>query len=388
MLLLLSAFLLIYGAMHCYFYWRLRGALPNLGAGRAMVGLFLLLMILAPVLVRLLEREGGAVAATLLAHLGFGWMGFLYLFTVVALMLDALRLLRIRLAGPPKLALPGVATSRWPARVPAPAAVFWLAFLAAVAGCAYGYREALDIRLEQVRIVSDKLPPAEGVVRIVQITDIHLGLIVRERRLERMLAVVAQARPDLLLATGDIVDGQGDGIAPLAEQFRRLKTPLGKFAILGNHEFYVGATASLDFHESAGFTVLRGELSRVTPWLTVAGVDDITGERLGLTPPGQEEELLALLPEETFNILLRHQPRVVPGGLVDLQLSGHIHRGQIFPFNLFTWLAYRVSTGLSVAADGRYLYVGRGTGTWGPPIRFLAPPEVTLIELIPAPAAS
>ncbi|MFH7319668.1 metallophosphoesterase [Desulfurivibrio sp. D14AmB] len=388
MLLLLSAFLLIYGAMHCYFYWRLRGALPPLGAGRLIIGLFLLLMVLAPVLVRLLEQQGRALAATLLAHLGFGWMGFLFLFTVVALLLDALRLLRARWAGPARLALPGAATSSWPARVLAPAAIFWLAFLAAAAGCAYGYREALDIRLERVRIVSDKLPLEAGVVRVVQVTDIHLGLIVREGRLERMLAVVAQARPDLLLATGDIVDGQGDNIAPLAERFRRLEAPLGKFAILGNHEFYVGAAASLAFHESAGFTVLRGELARVTPWLRVAGVDDITGERLGLTPPGQEEQLLALLPAETFNILLRHQPKVVPGGPVDLQLSGHIHRGQIFPFNLFTWLAYRVSTGLRVAADGRYLYVGRGTGTWGPPIRFLAPPEVTLIELIPAPAAS
>lgn len=387
MLLFLSAFLLIYGAMHGYFYWRLRAAL-GLGAARLPILLFLLLMVLAPVLVRLLEQRGWDLAALLLAHLGFGWMGLLFLFCVLAGLLDGARLLHSRLVRPTKLVLPDGGGSGLATRLLTPAAIFWLALLVAAASCAYGYREALEIKLERVEIVSDKLPPGQEPLRIVQVTDIHLGLIVRERRLARILAVAAAARPDLLLATGDIVDGQGDNLSRLAGEFHRLETPLGKLAILGNHEFYVGEAAAVAFHELAGFTLLRGEALRVTPHLTVAGVDDVTGVRLGITPPAQEERLLAALPEDTFNILLRHQPVVVPGGPVDLQLSGHIHRGQIFPFNLFTWLVYRVSSGLSVAADGRYLYVGRGSGTWGPPIRFLAPPEVTLIELIPAPAAS
>ncbi len=391
MLPVLATFLLVYGAMHWYFYRRLRSALSSglPRTARFLLLLFLLVMLLTPILVRILEHRGWELAALGLAHLGFGWMGLLFLFSVAALPLDILGRLYRRLTPVPKLLLHGDGLSP-AARFLAPAPVFWLAFLVAVAGSAYGYREARDIRLERVEIVSAKLPPGQAPLRIVQVTDIHLGLLIRDQRLRRILEVVAAARPDLLLATGDIVDGQGDNIAPLAAMFKRVVTPLGKFAVLGNHEFYVGESASARFHEEAGFTVLRGEFARINPRLTVAGVDDNAGVRMGVTPSDQEQRLLAELPEESYNILLKHQPELLlpvglPGGVVDLQLSGHLHGGQILPFKLLTWLAYRVPMGLSGAADGRQLYVGRGSGTWGPPIRFLAPPEVTLFELIPAP---
>jgi uncharacterized protein len=398
MLLFLSAFFLVYGSLHWFFY-RLLTAAWSPGRWRGPLLLFLLLMVLSPVLVRALERWAMEGPALWLAHIGFTWMGFIFLFTVLALLLLPLRGLSAwrRAAAAGRLRLPGDRPG-YGFRLASPRGTFVAAFLVAVSASAYGYWEARDIRLEQVRLDSPKMagfapaitaggaeepavwPPARP-LRIVKITDLHLGLQIRERRLAPVLEVVRRARPDILVATGDIVDGQGDGIAHLAEQFRRLEAPLGKFAILGNHEFYIGAATAQNFLEEAGFTVLRGESIEIGGRLRIAGVDDRTGIMLGLTPPDQEERLLAGLAADTFNILLKHQPAIEPGGVVDLQLSGHIHRGQIFPFNFFTWLAYRVPSGLSRAADGRYLYVGRGAGTWGPPIRLLAPPEVTLLEL-------
>lgn len=398
MLLFLSTFFLVYGGLHGFFYYLLAKAW-KLGRRRWPVLLFLLLMTIAPVLVRLLEQRELESAARVLAYLGYSWMGFIFFFTVTALFLILLRGLlrwrRQRAAGRLRQPTEG---SRGLSRLLTPVGVFKLALLVAVLASVYGYREARDIRLAEVQLTSPKLAgfavegmtdsggefawrPAEQPLRIVKITDVHLGLIVGERRLAAILAAVAQARPDILVATGDIVDGQHDGIAHLAEKFHQIEAPLGKFAILGNHEFYVGAAESQQFLEAAGFTVLRGESVTIGNRLTIAGVDDRTGIQLGLTPADQEQQLLGRLPLETFNVLLKHQPEIVLGGFVDLQLSGHIHGGQLVPFNFFTWLAYRVPVGLSRAEDGRYLYVGRGAGTWGPPIRFLAPPEVTLLEL-------
>jgi uncharacterized protein len=425
MILFLSFFLVVYGGMHWFFY-RLLTAAWSPGRLRAPVLFFLALMVLTPPLVRILEHREAELTARALAHIGYSWMGFVFLFCVMALLLFGLWLPFRWRRKAARLRLPGDGGARR-LRLSAPARIFWLALLAALAASAYGYREATDIHLEEVRLVSPKLagfaparlglsaglatvladhalqevddagsrgdaasgPDPEALVpwplgrplRIVKITDLHLGLILREKRLAPILEVVRQARPDILVATGDIVDGQSYGLAHLAEKFRRIEAPLGKFAILGNHEFYIGAEESRLFLEDAGFTVLRGESVEIGGRLRIAGVDDRTGISLGLVAPDQEERLLASLMPDRYNILLKHQPEIVAGGSVDLQLSGHVHGGQIFPFKLFTWLAYRVPMGLSRAGDGRYLYVGRGTGTWGPPIRFLAPPEITLFEL-------
>ncbi|MDF1615117.1 metallophosphoesterase [Desulfurivibrio dismutans] len=405
MLLFLSAFFLVYGSLHWLFYRRLRAAWGP-GSWRWPLVLTLVVLTLAPALVRLLERQELEGAARAMAYVGFYWMGFIFLFTVAALLLSLpawlLRYRRLRSRSqlslptdePAPLGIPGFVEA-----LLTPSGIFKLALLFSLAASGYGYFEARDIRVEEVRLAAPELAgfapaladddtgtasspwPSDRPLRIVKITDVHLGLLIREERLAPMLAAVAAARPDILVATGDIVDGQGDGIAHLAEKFRRLEVPLGKFAILGNHEFYIGAAESLEFLEAAGFTVLRGESVAIGDRLRIAGVDDRTGIALGQTPPEQEAQLLAELPADTYNILLKHQPVVVSGGHVDLQLSGHIHQGQLVPFNFFTRLAYRVPSGLSRAEDGRYLYVGRGTGTWGPPVRFLAPPEVTLIKL-------
>jgi predicted MPP superfamily phosphohydrolase len=161
---------------------------------------------------------------------------------------------------------------------------------------------------------------------------------------------------------------------------------LGKFAVTGNHEFYAGIDQALAFTAAAGFRVLRGEAVPVGDYLTVAGIDDPAGARREGAPLPDEVPLLAKAQRNRFLLLLKHQPRIRPGavGLFDLQLSGHVHKGQIFPFNLLTWLSYRIRCGLTELEGGSRLYTSRGTGTWGPPIRFLAPPEVTVITLTPA----
>ena len=217
-------------------------------------------------------------------------------------------------------------------------------------------------------------------------TDVHLGLIVREGRLQKILDKVKEAQPDILVSTGDLVDGQIDDLTGLAELLNEIHPPFGKFAVTGNHEFYAGLDQALRFTEKAGFTVLRGEARDVAGFVTIAGVDDPTARYFGAVRGAPEPRLLAGVPRERFALLLKHRP--VMGeealGLVDMQLSGHTHKGQIFTFNYLSKIFFPHDAGLVHLPGNSFLYVSRGSGTWGPPIRFLAPPEVTIITLVHA----
>jgi len=177
-----------------------------------------------------------------------------------------------------------------------------------------------------------------------------------------------------------------DRLNNLAAMLATLNPPLGKFAIAGNHEFYAGIRQSGRFLRAAGFNLLRNDGFKLNGLINLVGVDDPAGKRRYPQngQVGKEEKiLLANSDSERFTLLLKHRPTVEMEsiGQFDLQLSGHTHGGQIFPFNLITRLYYSNQRGLYRLDKGSVLYVSRGTGTWGPPMRFLSPPEVTVIEL-------
>ena len=197
--------------------------------------------------------------------------------------------------------------------------------------------------------------------------------------------ILEEEKPDILVATGDLVDGMAPHLNHLSGLISARDFPLGKFAITGNHEFYAGLEGSIDFHQSSGFRMLRQEAVEVGEHLLIAGVDDPAGIYRG---GGSMLDENAALPEETdrFVLLLKHQPEAAPGSLgrFDLQLSGHTHKGQIYPFYHLVKRRYPMIAGLYDVGKGSQVYVNRGTGTWGPPLRFFSPPEVTIIKLVPS----
>jgi predicted MPP superfamily phosphohydrolase len=213
-----------------------------------------------------------------------------------------------------------------------------------------------------------------------------LGLMVGERRMARVIKLVATAKPDVLVCSGDLVDAQMDRLNHLASMLKKIEAPLGKFAVMGNHEFYAGIRQSEHFLQTAGFVLLRNQAYSLENLFTIVGIDDPVGRQRypenGVVSTN-EKDLLALSSSKTLKILLKHRPTVENEslGLFDLQLSGHTHGGQIFPFNLVVKHYYPHQKGLYRLGKGSVLYVSRGTGTWGPPMRLFAPPEVTLIEL-------
>lgn len=376
MTLFLFSFLLIYGLMHGYVFLKARAAFPfGPGAGIPLV-LFMLFMILAPVGTRILERQGAEAAARALSWAGYLWLAFLFFMVLTLLLVDLYRGL---------VAATGfVARKELSGFVPGVRVAFLVALVLSLAVTAYGYFEALHIRAERVVIETDRLPDGVERFKICQITDVHLGLLVREERLSRMLAVVREEKPDLLVSTGDLVDGPLEHLPDLREQLREIRPAYGKYAVTGNHEFYAGLEKALAFTENAGFKVLRGESRNVGGLLTIAGVDDPAGRGFTLRSlQNGEKETLAGLSRERFVLFLKHRPVVEEEslGLFDLQLSGHTHRGQIFPFNFIVNLYFPTENGIHDLGHS-HVYVSRGSGTWGPPVRFLAPPEVTVIELL------
>jgi predicted MPP superfamily phosphohydrolase len=373
--LFLLAFFLIYGSIHVYFFTRVRGAFAPGPAATVCLVLFLAAMMFAPILVHLAERGGLETLARLLAYVGYGWMGLLFLFFCASLTIGLGRLLvHVAEAVTAKDFLRFSLSGR---------NSFLIASSLAVGIAVYGYFEALRIHTERAVIESSKIPAEIGRIRLVQISDVHLGLIVREDRLQRIIREIKKAKPDLLLSTGDLVDGQINDLSGLVEGLRELKPRYGKFAVTGNHEYYAGIDQALDFTRKAGFTVLEGEATEAAG-ITIAGVNDPAGRQMGAGRTVTERDLLGPLPGSRFTLFLKHRPVVekASAGLFDLQLSGHIHKGQIFPFNLLTRLFYPVKTGFSRLKGNASLYVSRGTGTWGPPVRFLAPPEIAVIDLV------
>jgi predicted MPP superfamily phosphohydrolase len=376
MWLFLLVFIAIYGAINFYFFRKIHAAYPGPEVFTALLAVFFIFAITAPILVRVFERRGCVRLAWLAAAVGYSWMAILFWFCVLALLGDGWNL------GVSCMAHFKPAVAEELSLRPKPGLALYSILVLAAAG--WGLIEAANIRLKEVRVSTPKLAPGAPPVRIVQITDIHLSPILKERTLAKIVALINEAKPDILVCTGDLSDipykvGKG-----LAEMLAAVKAPMGKFGCLGNHEYYTGLKSSLDFFQAAGLKTLRGE-SVVAGPVRIAGVDDPAG--LQRKEPCFLDESVALAGADEARpvILLKHQPRIKPAsaGRFDLQLSGHTHGGQIFPFGFVVSCFYPIRPGLRRVAPNGAMYVSRGAGTWGPPMRLFAPPEVTLILLEP-----
>ena len=372
----LLVFFLTYGATHYYLFWKVHRAFPRMGWRNVPVAAFLAFMVTAPILARLLDRAGQVGAGRALGFVAYCWMAPVFWFLCLAALTDVWGL-GVRVAALWKPAARQL--------IPAPRAALAVQGAIILAAVLWGVVEARSIRLVEITVHTPHLPPGSEPVRIVQIGDLHFGPTVGSGHLRKVAAVVKQARPDLLVSTGDLLDisfhNPDDDTAILAS----IDAPLGKFAVLGNHEFYAGLDSSIAFHEAAGLRLLRQEAVLAGGRVLVAGMDDPGDPHPRAKGAVNEGAILPPAHDRPPTILLKHRPQVDPAspGRFDVQLSGHTHGGQIFPFSLLVGLSFTYVTGLHSVGEGSFIYVTRGTGTWGPPMRLFARPEVTLIKLQP-----
>ena len=366
----------VYGGVHVYAFLKARQALGFGWPAGIAVGLFMAAMVGAVFLIRTLERHEYELSARTLSYIAYLWMALIFLFFCGSLLIDLVNLV---------LRVPAWfgAQGALPARIP-PRLSFALSLALSALICLWGYFDALNIRTERLVIKTDKLPQGIDRLTIAQISDVHLGLIIRCDRLVGILEVVKAAKPDVFLSTGDLVDAQINHLPGLRELLQEIDAPCGKFAVTGNHEYYAGIETALEFTRHAGFVMLRGESRDIGP-IVIAGVDDRTAVQVSAGRPVPDREALARSDRaRKFVLFLKHQPHPDADsvGLFDLMLSGHTHKGQIWPFTVIAGMVHPLLAGTYDVGRGSLVHTSRGTGTWGPPIRFLSPPEVTVIELV------
>ena len=345
----------------------------------------MVIMILAPMLVRMIEREGLEALATGFAYVGYTWMAAILIFFVTGISTDIFRFI-IHVSG----ALCGRNVS---AITSANLVYFIICLVASIFVVIYGSFEARNIKTEYIVIKTKKISAEVGRVRIAQISDVHLGIVVGEERLKAIIKTIQQAKPDILVSTGDLLDAQPDKIETYIGLIKEVYTPYEKFAVTGNHEMYLDRQYKKDkdnkdwsakLTSKAGFVLLDKDVRNVKGILNIVGVGDEAGGGFRKGDNTNEESLCSKIEPSQFTVLLKHRPVPYTGTLCafDLQLSGHTHKGQIFPFFFITRLFFQHYAGLYELSNKTYLYVSRGSGTWGPPIRFLASPEVTIIDLV------
>ena len=271
----------------------------------------------------------------------------------------------------------------------APEVSAWLPIAAAVllssAAVACGVKQANTIQTTKLKLKTDKLPEGER-LRIVQLTDLHLGPYSGARLLAQILRRVREAKPDLVVVTGDLADGSLEGRERETAMFRRIRPRCGIFAVPGNHDYYDDIGGSVAFMEKCGMRVLRGEAAEAGG-IVIAGADDRDHMRMDKWNLTRSQTLIVNTRSRCrgkFLLLLRHRPVVEPGtdGMFDLQLSGHTHGGQLLPLFSSRLKLVHHPRGIKRLRYGSRLYVSNGAGYVGPPVRFLAPPEVVVLDLI------
>ena len=366
----------IYSAAHYYLYtWFVRWIDPP-KRGRWIAGLIFLFLVLSFPASRMLSWRDFNSFTYLLTLVSSVWMGLvLYLF-ILALASDILMIL--------------MGVFRLTSWVPGPVPLrekrhFFCGILAAVALIGgISLYEARNIGVTKLEIPLPGLPPELDGITIAQISDFHFGVLNNTTKLEKVVALANSLKADFVFITGDLVDESVAHMEDMAGPLAKLKGKTGVYAITGNHDYYAGVKRATGIMREAGITVLRNELKVLPGGLQLLGIDDPTGVRR-MGEKGEDFiSLIASVDPSKPSILLYHQPiqfeRTAQAG-IGLQLSGHTHGGQLYPVIYISRQIYPRTPGLH-RLDKSYLYVSRGTGTWGPPMRFLAPPEIVHIKLL------
>ncbi|SEP13117.1 hypothetical protein SAMN05660991_03448 [Trujillonella endophytica] len=397
--------------LHAYLWFRLVRSTTRPGRTRRRLTVVLTVLAVLPVAALLLRRTLPLAAATPLDWLAYTWLGTAFYLFLVLLVLEPVRLLlgrRSRLApeatpaaevpavagpgaGAPAVEVPEAAVPP----VPDPSRRLFLARgLAVTAGAVALGTAGTGVYLANAAPVVRRVPvtlrgldPALDGLRIVTFSDGHLSATYGGRRFERLVETVNAQRPDVVAIVGDLVDGDVDELGREAAPLADLVSEQGVFFVTGNHEYFVDTTAWLRHLPTLGVDVLRNErvaIRRGTATVDLAGIDDRTAASSGLAGHGADlDAALDGRDDGVPVVLLAHQPVMVEQAQaagVDLQLSGHTHGGQLWPFDYAIRLDQPSVEGLSRHGDTQ-LYVTSGAGYWGPPMRIGARPEITVVEL-------
>jgi predicted MPP superfamily phosphohydrolase len=356
----------IWLVFHLYLGWRL-WPLPVFTSpkGHRILLLGLAVLYVSYPLGRMLYHHGWPRLGTALEYGGGIWMGTLVVLLPMLGIVDLVTLF-------------GLVLKPWV--VPLRTAAIGVGLVLAVVAWIGGYVRPRTVNLE---VELPRLPASADGLVVTHLTDLHLGALIGERRLRSVIDQIDGMNPDLVVVTGDLVDGDAGTVETMVPALKTLTAPLGVYSILGNHEIYAGPERCRKLMRDAGYVVLDNAAAEVAPGLWVAGVPD-SGRGPGTDGlDGALEAALDGVGEGGAVIFLQHSPgneEATAAAGAGLMLNGHTHGGQIWPFHYMVLRAYPHIAGVR-EVDGMTQVVSRGAGRWGAPMRLFAPSEIYRITL-------
>ncbi len=325
---------------------------------------------------QVLERGEPSLIAKITTHIGSAWLSlFLYLFLFV-LIADIVRLIDHFIPFFPERLIRYCTNGQL---------LFFTALFVSLIITVYGYFNARSPRVNTVNIEVNKSNPEIKNLKIVLITDIHMGAMVGNSRVEEMVETINRLDPDIVLFAGDLVDHNPRYVKTynMGEYFRKIKSRFGVFAVTGNHEFIGNPEKSIDYLEQFGVKYLRDTIITIAGNIQLVDRDDRDKVRFSGEKRKDLNEIISGANSNNLIILIDHQPveyNIVQQAGIDLMLSGHTHSGQLWPFNYITDAIYSNDYGLQKNGN-TFFYTSSGYGTWGPPVRTGNRPEIVEINI-------
>jgi uncharacterized protein len=373
----LTVFLAVYGLVNFYIFIRGWQSIPPGSTLRNSYAIVFALLSLSFFAGRILERGYPSAASDLAVWAGSFWIAAMLYFFIIALLFDVLRLANRVAPVFPRVIIQNYDTAKY---VASAAAICVVAVLLIA-----GHVNSLVPRVVRLDLKTAKHSPGERQVNIVAASDIHLGTIVGRHRLDRLIDRINSLEPDLVLLPGDVVD---EDLIPvirqnLGESLRNFRSRFGVFAVTGNHEYIGGVERACEYLSEHSVDVLRDRSVKVADSFYLVGREDRSCLQFTGRKRQPLEELLAGIDRRLPVLLMDHQPFDLGEAAqqnVDLQLSGHTHRGQLWPVNFIIRAIFEVGWGYR-KKGGTHYYVSSGFGTWGPPVRIGHRPEIVQIRL-------
>ena len=326
---------------------------------------------------RILERITVCRIADFLTWIGSYWLALIVYFLLMVILIDVIRVADHFLHFLPAIIRVNPAQTNFILGMVS----IGIVFIIVVAGRI----NAVNPRVREISIDLPKKVNDGNDITIAMASDIHLGAVVGQKQLRKMIRMIDDINPDLILFAGDVIDEDPGSLIKkdLGKCLEELQAPMGVYAITGNHEYIGGVTKAVEYLESHNITILRDSVLTLPNGITIIGREDIDSRRFNGKQRKSITELIKYIDPNSPTILMDHQPSNLNDAIdnnIDLQLSGHTHHGQIWPFNYITSKIFRVSYGYE-KIQNTHVYVSCGFGTWGPPIRTTARPELVKILL-------
>lgn len=364
-----------YGVINAYIFFRLSPVFPEDYFG---IFAFIFVIIALSYLVgRQLEKKFGGTITRFVVYTGSFYMGVMVYLLLGFFLTEPVYVINILFPESRKFIDFVNGENRW----------LLILFIASVSvlTVTIGYINARLVRIKELKLEIRKNGGQLKSLKLAVVSDIHLGTIIGPRRLRGLKDKLNTIAPDIILFPGDILDEDLEVVIrnDLGSLLREIKSKYGIYAVNGNHEYIGGVGAADGYLTEHGINLLRDETVLIDNSFYIIGREDISSNRFAGKKRKQLNELMEGINKELPLIMLDHQPfklNQAEENNIDLQLSGHTHHGQLFPFNFITKKVYEVSYGYKKKGDTHY-YVSCGFGTWGPPIKTTARPEIVVIDL-------